>query len=338
MFASNRHRARATFLALLAAVTTAACETPLEDRILDIDATGQVLVFLFRDNNLNGLDNADTPLRNQKLFVRRVGVPSDFDEVTTDTTGFVYTVPLGIGQYHVELSPDILGDSLVVLGGTAPFTLTANDTVAVAVRVAFPSVPIDSARTLPIGKKVWVRGTTLHNSGIFGDTTLHVADSVAAIRFTEVLVNINAGNAVQILGTRQERNGQPVYVYNSAIATGNVPIPRATLLNTAQAANADGGKRDAGLVEIHNAAITDTAFALTGKRLTVDDGSGPLEVFVHNSLGLSQNDRRALGPGVSFDFIGVLVPSTTTQNVWVLKPRTRNDITPVIITPSPGGG
>jgi hypothetical protein len=338
MFGSTRNRARATFIALLAAATAAACETPLEDRILDIDATGQVLVFLFRDNNLNGLDNADTPLRAQKLFVRRVGVPSDFDEVTTDSLGFVHTVPLGIGQYQVELSPDILGDSLEVLGGTAPFSLIAGDTVLVAVRVAFPSVSIDSARTLPIGKKVWVRGTTLHNAGIFGDTTLHVADSVAAIRITDVLVNINAGNAVQVLGTRQERNGQPVHVYNSAIATGNVAIPRATALNTGQAANANGGESDAALVEIRNAAISDTAFAPFGKRLTIDDGSGPLEVFVHNSLGLSQNDRRALAPGISFDFTGVLVPSATTQNVWVLKPRTRNDIVPVIITPAPGGG
>lgn len=337
MVASNRLRVRGTFLALLAATAIAACETPLEERILDIDARGQVLVFLFRDNNLNGLDNADTPLRNQRLIVRRIGVPDDFDEVTTDTTGFVFTVSLGIGQYEVVVPNEVTGDSLIVTGGTSPFLITPNDTVGVAISVAFPSVSIDSARALPVGKKVWVRGTTVHNAGIFGDTTVHVADSVAAIRITDVLVNLGAGNAVQILGTRQERNGQPVHVYNSAISTGVVPIPRATALTTALAATADGGTRDAELVEIRNAAITDTAFAPTGKRLTVDDGSGPLEVFVHNSLGFNQAERRAMAPGISFDFTGVLVPSTTAQNVWVLKPRTRSDVVPVIITPAPSG-
>jgi hypothetical protein len=337
MVTANRHRVRTAFLAILAAGSITACETPLDERILDIDASGQVLVFLFRDNNLNGFDNADTPLRGQRLFVRRVGVPEDFDEVTTDSTGFVFTVRLGVGQYYVEVPAAVTGDSLVVTGGTAPFLLTANDTVGVAISVAFPSVSIDSARALPVGKKVWVRGTTVHNAGIFGDTTLHVADSVAAIRITDVIVNLGAGNAVQILGTRQERNGQPVHVYNSAITTGVVPIPRATLLTTALAATADGGTRDAELVEIRNAAITDTAFAPTGKRLTVNDGSGPLEVFVHNSLGFSQVERRAMGPGISFDLTGVLVPSTTAQNVWVLKPRTRSDVVPVIITPSPSG-
>lgn len=342
MFASKKNRARATLVALLATAVAAACETPLEDRILDIEAEGQALIFLFRDNNLNGLDGADTPLENTRLTVRRLAVPTDTTVIVTDTAGFVFTPSLQVGEYQIELPDELLGDSLVVFGtGTDPFTITRNDTTGVGISVAFPSMSIDSARALPVGKKVWLRGITLHDPGIFGDTTLHVADSVAAIRIVEVLAsgNINPGNSVQILGTRQERNGQPVHVYNSAIISGSVPIPRATLLTSGQAANANGGESDAALIEIKNVPITDSLTVPgRGKRLTVNDGSGALEVFVHNSLGFSAVDLRAMAPGLSVDVTGVLVPSTTTANVWVLKPRVRSDLLPALVTPSPSGG
>lgn len=333
----NLRTPRTALLALVAATALGGCETPLEDRILNVDAEGQVLVFLFRDNNLNGLDGADTPLGNQRLIVRRIGAPDDFDEVTTDTTGFVFTVPLGIGQYQVEVPQAVIGDSLTITGGTAPFSVTPRDTTLVAISLAFPSMSIEEARALPAGRKVWVRGISLHNAGVFDDTTLHVADTLNAIRVTDVFANVGPGNSVQILGTRQLRDGQPVHVYHSLIGQANAPIPRAALLTSAEAATADGGTRDAALVEIRDVAITDTAFAPRGKRLTLDDGSGPVEVFVSNNLGFSQADRRALGPGLRIDITGVLVPSTTTQDVWVLKPRTRSDILPVIVTPAPSG-
>jgi hypothetical protein len=92
-------------------------------------------------------------------------------------------------------------------------------------------------------------------------------------------------------------------------------------VTTALAATADGGRLDAQQVVVRNATVSDTAAVLGDWRLTVDDGSGPLEVLL-DAVAFPQvtpGNRAPYVPGNRFDIAGVLVPTGTGS--WRLKPR-----------------
>lgn len=98
-------------------------------------------------------------------------------------------------------------------------------------------------------------------------------------------------------------------------------IPPILRMTSQAAATADGGALDAALVRVDNATITDTATVAGDVVLTVDDGSGAMEIVLDRDVGFI---LALLGPTVVIDATGLLVP--TGSGSWQLKPRSRGDL------------
>jgi hypothetical protein len=137
-------------------------------------------------------------------------------------------------------------------------------------------------------------------------------------------VPVIAGDSVLFLGTRAERDGQPVIDVVSVLirgaATPHAPVP----LTAAEAVSAAGGARDAALVVIRSATIADTATVTGGRLLTLDDDSGSLAVLLSSTINF--NPLNTYLPGVRLDATGLLVPDTANPGTWRLKPRNRADL------------
>jgi hypothetical protein len=194
-----------------------------------------------------------------------------------------------------------------------------------------------AARALPVGKKVFVLGYALTArfpggppSGTFGDTTVHFADTSAAVRGTAVRsTTVLPGDSVRILGTRSTRDGQPTLNDVTVLVLGSLTQQPQRRLSTSLAASADIGRADAALVQLDTAQILDTATVATpygpSRRLTVSDGSGPLEVRLDSIVGFSGVVMAKDTIGARIVAKGVLVPTGT--GTWRLKPRSTVDRT-----------
>jgi DNA/RNA endonuclease YhcR with UshA esterase domain len=246
----------------------------------------------------------------------------------TDTLG-LRVFSASVGRYTVLVAPQVLGDSLEVEAGSGEFTITANDSTLQTVALKYLTYAIIDARSLPTNRRGWIRGVVMNSPGAFGDSTVHLSDDTAAIRLTSVRPNlpIIPGDSVLFLGRRSVSDGQPVFLITS---TGSVviqnsgPTPAADSVSSAVAATADGGQRDARLVKVAAAAVSDTVTVSGHKLLTVDDGSGPLTVVLSQSINFG--NRNLYQPGITVDVSGLLVPDPVSPGVWLLKPRFGADI------------
>jgi hypothetical protein len=193
--------------------------------------------------------------------------------------------------------------------------------------IPLPVLSIAAARALPAGSNAIVVGVALNSSGIFSDTTVYLADTSGAILLTRLRTSVTAGDSVKVRGTTAVRAGQPVLDGGTATNLGRGFYPAAATLTTAAAAAADGGTRDAQLVVVQGATISDTAVVRGDFTLHVSDGSGSLEVLLDHSADASFQGPSLPGlfvPGNSFDLIGVLQP--VSAGVWRLKPRSAADL------------
>ena len=149
------------------------------------------------------------------------------------------------------------------------------------------------------------------------------------------------GDGVRILGRAAQEAGQPILREGEPfLLTQQAVLPQPLELNTATAATADGGLRDAALVRIRDADIVDTATVIgpfgRDLRMTVDDGSGPLDMILLElggfNLGQVHPDSFSIRAGV-----GLLVPSQAAGGLvsWQLIPRSSLDLT-VDPIPLPG--
>jgi hypothetical protein len=75
-------------------------------------------------------------------------------------------------------------------------------------------------------------------------------------------------------------------------------------------------------VRVERATVRDTSTTAEGLEVTVDDGSGPLDVLIDAEVPISFN---LFVPGAVFDYTGVLVPRPGGRS-WILKPRSRADV------------
>ena len=319
-------RARST-TALAAALTLAvACESPVNQRLLEVDANGSVLVFIYRDDNLNKAYNAgvDRPVANATYSLRMRG-GTNVVKVTTDTAGLnLAGVPAG--RYTLEVEATVLGDSLEVIAGTAEFTIAATDTVNRDVIVAYKTVSPTAARASTIGRRVWLNGVALNAPGTFGDSTVHVTDGLSSIRAFAVLpAPIVAGDSVLFLGRVATLDGQPAFEVASQLVRGARIVVLPDTVTTAEAAAARGGLADAALVRVLDAAIGDTATDPLGNRiLTVDDGSGALVLILSRNQSWAPINQFTIG--AKLHATGVLIPDPAKPSAWLLKPRTRSDV------------
>ena len=284
-----------------------------------------VLVFLDRDGS-GSLGAGDTVYAGARVSLRPSAGGQIVQTVTTKSQGDEnFTVPFG--EYSVSVDSAGLGDSLAV-AAVNPARLIIrfeDDILTITVRLSYPEMPIRAARLSPVGRRLMIRGLVLAGVQSFRDTTSHVADTSSQIRLTRVslrggITGNNPGDSVTVLGTVSSRAGQPTI--DQAIITflGARPAPVPVSLATAVAATAAGGILDAGLVQITNAIITDTATVAPDYHVVGSDGSGPITVVMDPLGGFN---RAAFVPGKVMSVRGVLVPDGTGQ--WRLKPRNPGD-------------
>jgi hypothetical protein len=183
-------------------------------------------------------------------------------------------------------------------------------------------VTVGEARALPVGRKVFVEGVVLNSLGTFGDATVHLGATSGSLRATRVRQRpFFVSDSVRALGIRRAMDGQPtlddVTIFQTGTTSPQIPIR----LTTAVAALAEAGLRDAALVKVVDARVTDTATVSGDYQLTATDGSGPVVIVFDADAGLT---RTQFVPRAIVDFTGVLVPSGTGS--WHLKPRANADV------------
>ena len=315
---------RLAILILLAILN--AC-TESGDEILTIDASGTVvgLAYLDRDGNNLPTPIVDAPVANLQLAITTVGRATPIAIVTTDSVGFFRFTELPVGTYRVIAANVPPGDTISVLRiDSARVTVTASDTAAVVVTLGYATAPLGTIVSLPAGRRIAVTGTALNAWPTFGDSTIHFADSTGAVRaFGVPPLNIAVGDTVRMIATVGQRHGgvalvDPAIVF---VQRGNEPTPAE--LSTAQARQA-GGRLDAALVRVHDALVVD-ASSLTGGDilLTVNDGSGDLEVLVDVNANIGT--ALPVATGAQVDVVGVLAPDSASGD-WQLKPRRTGDV------------
>ena len=263
-------------------------------------------------------------------------------------TSFVLTVSDGSGLLQVQLdrTADIAfqttnlpadyvpGNTFNALGVLAP---TGAGTWRLRPRSATdlteitpPTISIAAARALSAGNTAVIVGVALNSSGTFADTTVFLADTSGAIELTRLRTSVTAGDSLRVRGTIAMRNGQPTLDGGTATALGRGFYPATATLSTAAAAAAAGGTRDAQLVAVNGAIISDTTRTSTSYVLTVSDGSGPLEVQLDRTADVAfqpVNLPADFVPGNKFDVLGVLAP--TGAGAWRLRPRSAADLTEI---------
>jgi hypothetical protein len=253
---------------------------------------------------------------------------------TTAAGDFLISVNDGSGLLEVlvdrssgiNTSPFIPGAQLTVTGvlvtaGLGKWQLKPR--TAADLTVGFATVTVAQARSTQVGRIVSVNGVALNSWFTFGDSTVHIADATGTIRAVRVApVNLLAGDSVRLLGTVAARDGQPVLANVTASVLGVGVLPLAEVVTTAKAATADGGRLDAALLKVINATISAVTNVAGDVILTVNDGSGALEVVLDRDVGF------ALGGiivGARLDVTGILIPNAGGLG-WRLKPRQQSDL------------
>lgn len=287
------------------------------------------------------LDAAQVRVRGA-VILDTAFVDGDFEATVDDGSGPLVVV----FDKHVNFARSATFDpALVIPGGvldaTGVLVPRAGERWQLKPRAAtevttrgFPSATIAEARAMAPGTRVQVTGLALNAWTTFGDATVHLADSSAAIRGVRVQpVAIAPGDSVRVFGTVQTVLGQPVLddvtvvPLRRAILPFPQSLPAPETVTSAVAARAAGGRLDGAQVKVADAAITAVSTEDGDAVLTVDDGSGALTVVLDQSVDFRRDgtfDPAKLVVGARIDIAGVLVP--VESGTWQLKPRARREI------------
>ena len=215
----------------------------------------------------------------------------------------------------------------------AEVTLRSGDSLAITMGVTFPSFTLPEARSLPDGTKGFTEGIVLNPGSAFADGSLHLQSGDTYLRVVGTpRTTLFPGDSVRLLGRAAQEAGQPILQEGEPfLLAQQVVLPQALELATATAATADGGLRDAALVRIRDADIVDTATVIgpLGRdlRMTVDDGSGPLDMILLEFGGFNLGQVHPDSFSIR-EAIGLLVPSQTAGGLvsWRLTPRSSTDL------------
>lgn len=327
---------RIALLGMALALTTMVVACGGDDDGLSVDATGSVLGLVWLDRNGNArLDGNDGPVRDVRVQLvpatsgATVGSPA-YSAESVEGGEFAIRDVL-VGDYRVVVDMQTVGDTLRLLRvDSARVTVEANDTSVVTVGLTYPAVPIDSARMASLDTRLFVEGLVLTRWGTFGEASLHVRDSTGAIKAVRVQqVNVVPGDSVRLLGVTSVQTGQPVIkdALVFLLETG-VESPPPDTIATATAATAGDGALDADLVRIEGAEVQDTTWTPAGElALTVDDGSGPVDVVLRFNVPFpAGEDGQPRIIGAEMDVTGVLLPSTSATGTWIIRPREPADV------------
>lgn len=254
-------------------------------------------------------------------------------DTATSDDDVLLTVDDGSGSFEVLLDGDgdftraalvpgavIDARGLLIPRGVGSWRMRPRSSVDIDVVVA----PVTTAdvRGLPLGDKVFVTGFALSAPNLFGDQTIHAADAAGAVRATDITSSgIAAGDSIRLSGTVATSLGQRTLSNATVTALGGLLTQDPTTATTAFAARAMEGSLDAALVSVTDARIVDTATSGGDLVVTVNDGSGPLDVVLDADITF---DRAPYRPGAVIEATGLLVPTGTGR--WRLKPRSEDDL------------
>jgi len=193
---------------------------------------------------------------------------------------------------------------------------------AADVSATFPTLTIAEMRTLQPGRSAYVYGYALNGRATFSDGALHVYDGTGAIRVQQLPnTPVLTGDSIRVLGSAGNRFGQSIIEGSQVmVLLSGVGIDTPDSVSTAQAAAATGAARDADHVTV-GGTVNAVASTSGGWVLTVDDGSGALQIMLDSRVGFSATDF------VVNDIVratGVLV--SVSNGVWQLKPRMLDEI------------
>jgi hypothetical protein len=308
-----------------------ACANAGSDLGFVSSSTARVIVGVYLDRDGSRTFTpppVDTVFIGARVALLTAGTRDTVRTLITGAGGLATFDAVPVGEYTIAVTQASIGDSIQVAAidsANVRVTATGGDQ-SVLVRLGYPEVTIRTVRTLPLGKRAFIRGVILAGVQSFRDTTSHVADSSGQIRLTRVILRGgltgNApGDSVSVLGTVSTRAGQPTLDLALVAKIGSRPAPVPFSLSTAAAGTASGGSLDAALVQVIGAIVSDSATVAPDFQVTASEGSGPLKIILDATLPFA---RTAFRPGRSLNVTGVLVPDG--QGGWTLKPRTTGDV------------
>ncbi len=325
-----RRRAPVLRAAAAAALALLGCTNGGENRVTGLAGTGTVDGFVMVDaNGSRVLDAGDDSMPGRKVrLVLNQGSDTGLVQTTQSNGLFRFTnVPVGV--YSLKVDTSGFADTIqIVKVDSQSFTVAVAESVRVNALVGLPLLTVRQARLATTGRRAFVTGVALSSATAFADTTASIADTSGSICVARARGAFAAGDSVRLLGTVGTRAGEPTLDDPSVFALGQGTVPNATGLSTAAAAAAGGGTRDAQLVSVSAATVSDTSRTPTSYLLTVSDGSGPLVVQLDQTADPAFQTASLPGPyipGNEFDVVGVLAP--TGAGAWRLRPRSAADLT-----------
>ena len=235
------------------------------------------------------------------------------------------------GDVSFQLSPYMVNPARVVATGVlVPGALAGTWNLKprsnLDFKVFIDVTPTVQVRQKPLGTRVFVDGVALSWPNLFGDSTMHLADSAGAIRvINTVQGNIFQGDSIRVAGAVAQRDGQPVIANATIYRLGLGTVVSKANLTPGEAASALTGLLDAAYVHL-TGTVRDTATVAADFRAVVWSGSGTdsVTVVLDADVGFSQAAISRWFSGANVDVHGLLVPES---GVWVLKPRAQSDIT-----------
>lgn len=323
--------------ALTAAAAALACSNAGESRLLSVSTTGIVKGLIFFDLDGNLVPSAgDDSVKNIHVKLVEKNSGDSVAAAISLVTGVYRMNSVPVGTYRIVVDTTPLADTArVVKIDSTEITVTPGDSSQVFVAVSYPHMSIARARSaaVPLGRKVFIQGITLNSLNTFGDTTVYVQDTSAAIRAARVRTpGVPASDSVRMRGTISTRAGQRTIEDVTVFSIASTLPPPVQTVTSAQAASASvsatAGALDARQLRVHYVTITDTLTVTGAFRLTVNDSvqTGALEVLLDASAApaFAAAPTCTVGcsyvPGKRFDIIGMATP-TSTPGVWRLKPR-----------------
>jgi len=176
----------------------------------------------------------------------------------------------------------------------AVFALSLAATTTAAASPALP-LPIAVVRHQPVGSTVTTLGSVSVQSGAF-DAGFAIQGLVAGIYVLDAGgAARHVGDLVEVTGTLVDNFGllsiQPTRVTALGHAFGVIPVPRST--------GSVGEATEGRLLHIHGTMIDDVFDdSPFGFKFDIDDGSGPIQIFLYPGTGISTAGLRT---GVALD-------------------------------------
>ncbi len=317
---------------LLTVLALQGCKDAGTIQTLQIDATGAINGIAYLDNNGNGtFDQQDKPMPSAPVVLMAGGGTQVVQETTADTTGVFSFQDIPVGTYRLGLDTAALGDSLEAQGADKELTVKLDSVARQDLPISYPVLTLAEVRASAAGRRVFTSGIALNPRQSYGDGEVHLQSDTSYLRAINVeRANLNTGDSVRMLGRVEIDQGEPVLDNVTPfvlVSAATVPIPRD--ITTEEAATAEGGSLDAGLIRINKAEISDTVTENGNFHFQANDGTGQVEVVLRSFLQLSTASIRPDTIVRISTLTGLLTPTldqTTGQVTWHILPRGGGDV------------